>query len=106
MDMTVINQVTKIVCQLEKLGIHAVEGEPTEFRAFEGLWGSVANYAKVCIGAIRTVRDPLDNEHLGVHVHYEARRESGEDLCDYFKQESRYVKLEELINWLAERGIK
>lgn len=43
---------------------------------------------------------------LGVFVSYEAHKESGEDLCDYNIKESRYVALDKLMSYLAERGIR
>lgn len=100
-----IQLVADVVSQLAELGITAVEN-PSAFRAYEGAWGSIANYKKVTLGEIRELQDPLGNVHLGVRVRYEALRESGEDLCDYDIKEARYVALDKLMDYLAERGIK
>ena len=58
------------------------------------------------LGEIRMLRCPDDSTTRGVFVSYEAKRESGEDLCDYEIKESRYVALDKLMGYLAERGIR
>jgi len=100
-----IQLVADVVSQLAELGITAVEN-PSAFHAYEGAWGSIANYKKVKLGGIRMLRYPDDSTALGVFVSYEAKRESGEDLCDYEIKESRYVALDKLMGYLAERGIR
>lgn len=100
-----IQLVADVVSQLAELGITAVEN-PSLFRAYEGAWGSIANYKRVKLGEIRMLSYPDDSTTLGVFVSYEARRESGEDLCDYDIKESRYVALDKLMGYLAERGIR
>lgn len=100
-----IELVADVVSKLAEIGITAVEN-PSAFRAYEGAWGSIANYAKVTVGRIREMHDPLGNPRLGVFVKYEALRESGEDFCDSQVTESRNVPLEALIPYLEERGIK
>lgn len=97
--------VADVISQLAELDITAVEN-PSAFRAYEGAWGSIANYKKVKLGGIRMLRYPDDSTTLGVFVSYEAKRESGEDLCDYEIKESRYVALDKLMDYLAERGIR
>ena len=100
-----VQLVADVVSQLAELGITAVEN-PTMFRAYEGAWGSIANYKQVRLGAIRELSYPDNSTTLGVFVSYEAHRESGEDLCDYDIKESRYVALDKLMGYLAERGIR
>lgn len=97
--------VGQVVSQLAELGIIAIEN-PSTFRAYEGVWGSIANYKKVTLGGIRMLRYPDGSTTLGVFVSYEAHKESGEDLCDYNIKESRYVALDKLMSYLAERGIR
>ena len=97
--------VAQVVAELTEMGIIAVDN-PTASVAYKGAWGSIANYAKVTIGPIREMQDPVGDVHLGVFVNYEARRESGEDFCDYSIKESRNVELSKLLDYLAERGIK
>lgn len=100
-----IELVANVVSKLAELGITAVE-KPNDFCAYQGAWGSIANYAKVTVGRIREMHDPLGNPRLGVSVKYEALRESGEDFCDSQVTESRNVPLEALIPYLEEHGIK
>jgi len=100
-----IQLVADVVSKLAEIDITAV-ASPSAFRAYEGAWGSIANYKKVTLGQIRELRYPDDSVTLGVFVSYEAHRESGEDLCDYDIKESRYVALDKLMDYLAERGIR
>lgn len=100
-----IQLVAQVVSQLAELDIVTVEN-PTLFRAYEGAWGSIANYKMVKLSEIRALRRPDDSVTLGVYAVYEAKRESGEGLCDYEVKESRYVELDKLMDYLAERGIK
>lgn len=100
-----IELVANVVSKLAELGITAVE-TPNDFCAYQGAWGSIANYARVTIGRIRELRDPADDLRLGVFVKYEAFRESGEDFCDYTVTETRTIPLEKLLTYLEEHGIK
>ena len=97
--------VAETVAKLAQLGITLVEN-PTDYHAYEGAWGSIANYKKVTIGRIRELKMPNDSTTLGAFVRYEALRESGDDLCDYSVSETRTVSLDRLIDYLAEKGIR
>lgn len=100
-----ISLVAQVVSQLAKLGITAVE-KPDDHCAYQGVWGSLANYTKVTIGQIRELYDSLGNPRLGVFVKYEALRESGEDFGDFYVTESRNIPLESLLSYLEDHGIK
>lgn len=95
--------VAKTVAYLASVGIVPV-AEPNWHRAYEGKRGSVANFKKVILGEIKQMHNSCGEVVLGVYVDYTAESEAGEDLCDYSIHETRNVRLEDLRNYLENRG--
>lgn len=100
-----IQLVADTISKLAALGITAVDN-PSDFKAYEGAWGSISNYKKVVIGRIREMQDACGRTHLGVFVSYEALSESGNDFEDYTEKITRNVPLSILMDYLESRGIK
>lgn len=98
-----INTITTTVANLVEMGIRPVT-TPTEFKAYYGCTGSIANNKSITLGRIKEMRNPLGEPSLGVFVRYEAESESGEDYCDYTIKETRNVPLTELTEYLRQRG--
>ena len=90
--------------RLNRIGITPIEN-PTDYHAYIGQYGSVANYKKVTLGKLKYVSDPCGDKHLGVFVNYIAASEAGEDLCDYYIHEKRTLTIDDLFDWLKQRGI-
>ena len=103
MDKAQLKLVADTVSFLAKAGIEAVD-KPTADVAYKGAVGSISNYRKITLGEISPRRDPCGDPHLAVYVHYIAERESGEDLCDFYREERRYVTLKDLPNYLSNMG--
>lgn len=81
-------------------------GNPKWYECFYQGWGSIANGMAVTLGEVSTKTDPGDEAHQAVYVKFKAWRESGEDLLDYHTEESRWVRVDELQQYLEGKGIR
>lgn len=78
----------------------------SEYGAYGYSSGSICCWQRVRLGEIQHYEDALGNKVLGVWVCYDAEREGSYDFGDYHKLEERIVRLDKLIEYLAERGIQ
>lgn len=83
-----------------------VLGNPKRYEHYYQGWGSIANGKAVTLGAVETKRDPAGDEHQAVYVKVKQWRESGEDLLDYHTEESRWVRVDQLQEYLEGKGIR
>jgi uncharacterized protein YchJ len=79
---------------------------PKRFSCYYQGWGSIANGMAVTLSVVETKTDPADEEHQAVFVKFKAWRESGEDLMDYCTEESRWVRVDQLQQYLEGKGIR
>jgi len=83
-----------------------VLGNPKRYEHYYHGWGSIANGVAVTLGDVETKQDPAGDEHQAVYVKVKKWRESGEDLLDYHTEESRWVRVDELQEYLEGKGIR
>lgn len=83
-----------------------VLGNPTANKRYYLGQGSIANGRTVELSGVETKLDPAGDPHLAVFVRFAAWSEAGEDLMDYRTEESRWVRVEVLQQYLEGKGIR
>lgn len=83
-----------------------VLGNPKHFAHFYQGWGSIANGKTATLSEVEQKLDPVGGAHDAVFVTFKAWSEAGEDLRDYRTEESRWVRVDQLQEYLEGKGIR